>query len=74
MIVAAPVRLSDLLSDLGRQFGQRFAERLDIAAVMVDGTPVSKADDVTVPAGVEVALLPPFAGGAGQFLTVTQLR
>ncbi len=62
--VDAPVRLDVLLGDLADRFGPRFAERSRIAAVMVDGTPVDRDEDVTIPAGAEVALLPPFAGGA----------
>jgi molybdopterin converting factor small subunit len=63
--VGAPVPLVELLADLEGRFGRRFAERLALAAAMVDGTPADKADgDAVVPAGAEVALLPPFAGGA----------
>ncbi len=63
--VDAPIRLDVLLQTLSAQLGERFAARLGLAAVMVDGTPVDRDSDVMVPAGVEVALLPPFAGGAG---------
>lgn len=62
--VPAPVALSALLQDLQSRFGDRFAARLAIAAVMVDGSPVDPASGVEVRPGQEVALLPPFAGGA----------
>lgn len=63
VVVDAPVRLPDLLADLSTRLGERFAARLGVAAVMVDGTPVDREADLEVPPGVEVALLPPFAGG-----------
>ncbi|CAN5474252.1 hypothetical protein BH23ACT9_BH23ACT9_02130 [soil metagenome] len=62
--VAAPVPLQTLLGDLCARFGGRFADRLAIAAVMVDGNPVDRGADLWVGPGAEVALLPPFAGGA----------
>lgn len=64
--VAAPAPLAVVLADLSARFGERFDRRVQIAAVMIDGTPVSGDDDVIVPAGAEVALLPPFAGGNGE--------
>ncbi|HUG84487.1 MAG TPA: MoaD/ThiS family protein [Euzebya sp.] len=65
VVVAAPVPLPALLRDLGSRFGDRFTARLAIAAVMVDGAPVDPGGDLEVQPGQEVALLPPFAGGAG---------
>jgi molybdopterin synthase sulfur carrier subunit len=62
--VAAPASLSVVLADLAARLGSRFAERLPLAAVVLDGTPVDREADVVVPPGAEVALLPPFAGGA----------
>jgi molybdopterin converting factor small subunit len=62
--VPAPVPLPQLLADLETAFGERFATRLAIAAVMVDGDPVARDADVVVSPGSEVALLPPFAGGS----------
>lgn len=64
VVVAAPVPLTALLGDLQNRFGARFAARLAIAAVMVDGSPVDPSSDIEIRPGQEVALLPPFAGGA----------
>jgi molybdopterin converting factor small subunit len=61
--VPAPTTLPALLALLAGTYGERFAARLEIAAVMLDGLPVDRSAEVTVPAGSEVALLPPFAGG-----------
>lgn len=61
--IDAPVALPALLADLTSRFGQRFADRLSIAAVMVNGDPVPRDSQTVVPVGAEVALLPPFAGG-----------
>lgn len=61
--VDAPTTLPTLLDELSQRFGQRFADRLRVAAVMVDGTPTDPESERTVTAGAEVALLPPFAGG-----------
>lgn len=56
--------LQDILDDLRGRFGARFADRLRLAAVMVDGDPVPATERRDLPDGTEVALLPPFAGGA----------
>lgn len=61
--VPAPVSLPDLLDDLRTRFGDDFAERLSIAAVMVDGRPVPPGSEMTLLPDADVALLPPFAGG-----------
>ena len=63
VLVAAPTTLPTLLQELSERFGQRFADRLGVAAVMVDGMPTDPESERPVPAGAEVALLPPFAGG-----------
>ena len=63
--VPAPTTLPAVLADLSGRFGQRFADRVAIAAVMVDGMPVERDADIAIAAGAEVALLPPFAGGSG---------
>lgn len=62
--VTAPLPLTRLLADLETRFGERFAARMAIAAVMVDGVPVDRTADLLITVGQEVALLPPFAGGA----------
>ena len=58
-----PAPLGDLLDVLKDRFGARFTEVLGYASVMVDGErrtdPARQVDD-----GAEVALLPPFSGGA----------
>lgn len=61
--VAPPTTVAQIRRDLADRFGPRFAERLDMAAVMVDGVPVEADSQEPVPPGAEVALLPPFAGG-----------
>lgn len=61
--VPAPTDVAAIRRDLSERFGQKFADRLQIAAVMVDGQPVAPDSTTPVAAGAEVALLPPFAGG-----------
>jgi sulfur-carrier protein len=61
--VGAPAPLQQVLAEVRSGFDERFARRLELAAVMVDGEPVDRHGDALVPAGAEVALLPPFAGG-----------
>lgn len=56
--------LCDVLDDLRRRFGEPFASRLVVAAVLVDGDPATAGYDVVVADDAEVALLPPFSGGA----------
>ena len=62
--VPAGQPLSAVLADLGERFGSTFARRVELAAVMVDGDPADVESPAPLPAGAEVALLPPFAGGA----------
>lgn len=61
--VGLPTTPAGIIDELSQRFGERFATRVRIAAVMVDGEPVERESDRPVPAGAEVALLPPFAGG-----------
>jgi sulfur-carrier protein len=58
-----PGRLGDLLDALRARFGPRFAGVLGYSSVLVDS---ERRDDPSfeVPDGAEVALLPPFSGGA----------
>lgn len=60
-----PGRLPDLLAELEARYGETFATRLRVASVLVDGDAVSRGEEVSVPDGAEVALLPPFSGGSG---------
>ena len=62
--VPAPTTLPVLLADVRGRFGPDFTSRLTVAAIMIDGQPVDAGGDAAVPAGAEVALLPPFAGGS----------
>lgn len=55
--------IADVLDDLRDHFDRRFAERLELAAIMIDGRPADRDSTAPIPAGAEVALLPPFAGG-----------
>lgn len=52
---------SALLAQLGKR-DARFAEVLACCSLLVDGSPVRKADQL-VPAQARVDILPPFAGG-----------
>ena len=57
--------LVDVLEALARRFGEPFATRVRAASVLVDGARVDAGSDHVVPAGADVAVLPPFSGGAG---------
>jgi molybdopterin converting factor small subunit len=58
-----PGRLGELLDALRARFGQRFAAVLGYSSVLIDS---ERCDDpsVEVRDGAEIALLPPFSGGA----------
>jgi molybdopterin synthase sulfur carrier subunit len=58
-----PAQLGELLSVLRERYGSRFTEVLGYSSVLVDG---ERGPDLAtrVPDGAEVALLPPFSGGA----------
>lgn len=53
-----------LLIELGERYGEPFASRLATASVVVDGDPVARDSQRSLAATEEVALLPPFSGGA----------
>lgn len=53
-----------LLHELSERYGERFARRLTLATVVVDGEPVPRDSDASLEGAAEVALLPPFSGGA----------
>ena len=59
-----PGPLPALLEELSTRHGDLFRRRLAISSVLVNGTPCRMTDDVDVPDGAEVALLPPVSGGA----------
>ncbi len=59
----APTTMAEVCAELVRRFGPRFAERLTLAAGMVDGVPTERDSEEAIRPGAEVALLPPFAGG-----------
>lgn len=56
--------VAELLDQLRERFGEPFATRLDVASVLVDGQ-VVHSGSAPLADGAEVALLPPFSGGAG---------
>ena len=62
-VAAGP--LEDVLAQLRRRYGEPFTARLELASVLVDGSAVRRGAAVQVPAGAEVALLPPVSGGMG---------
>ncbi|HVM00623.1 MAG TPA: MoaD/ThiS family protein [Egibacteraceae bacterium] len=61
---ASPGPLPTVLDELRARYDERFAARLAVCAVLVDGNPTPLDAPVDVPDGGEVALLPPFSGGA----------
>ena len=56
--------LPELLAALESRHGPRFAAVLEVATVLVDGSAVDRRAEVDVPDEAEVAILPPFSGGA----------
>lgn len=59
-----PGLLPELLNTLRARYGERFANRLALCSVLVDGSNVAPHAEVNVPDGAELALLPPVSGGA----------
>lgn len=55
--------VADLVARLSAEHGERFAARLARSQVAVGSERVALDDTAPLPEGVEVALLPPFAGG-----------
>lgn len=58
--------LDEVLATLCARYGDEFARRLRVCTVLVDGDAVRGDATVTVPAGAELALLPPVSGGAAR--------
>ena len=62
-VAEPPGRLGDILERLRDRYGERFSAVLATASVLVDGSRCG--DEATeVADGAEIALLPPFSGGA----------
>lgn len=61
-----PGPLPDLLDRLRERFGSVFSQRLEQASVLVDGRRRARDDALVVGDGAEIALLPPFSGGAAR--------
>lgn len=55
--------LPAVLTELRERYGERFATRLAVCSVLVDGTAFPADATVEVPDGAEIAILPPFSGG-----------
>lgn len=55
--------LTALLDELRERYGSRFAARLTVATVVLDGEPTDPSHDRPLDDVGEVALLPPFSGG-----------
>lgn len=64
-IEVAAGSLPEVVDGLCRRFGEPFTTRVRVASGLLDGQPVRLDDDHEVPDGAELALLPPFSGGAG---------
>jgi molybdopterin synthase sulfur carrier subunit len=62
-VEAPPAPLQAILDELGDRFGDRFAAVLGYSSVLVDGERW-RDPSTPVPDGAELALLPPFSGGA----------
>lgn len=63
--VLDPGPLPQLLDVLRARYGELFTTRLRLCSVLIDGTSVPRDAVVDVPAGAELALLPPVSGGSG---------
>lgn len=55
--------VAGLLAQLGVRHGDEFSRRMQHATVVVDDEPVDHDSRAPLSDGVEVVLLPPFAGG-----------
>lgn len=63
-VEVAPATVPAIVADLRERFGEPFAARVAVASGLLDGRRVTLDDDIDVPDGAELALLPPFSGGA----------
>lgn len=59
-----PGPLATVLAELRARYREPFPARLAVCTVLVDGDPVAPDAPVEVADGAEIALLPPFSGGA----------
>lgn len=59
-----PGSLADIVEALSDRYGEPFRSRVQRCSALVDGQPHDPRSTVAVPAGAELALLPPFSGGA----------
>ena len=54
---------AELVTELATRFGAPMERVLKVASLLVDGRTVSPGEEVSLPVGAAVDVLPPFAGG-----------
>lgn len=64
-LVSQAPTVAVLLDELSERYGPEFARRLELASVVVDGDAEDHDSSRPLAEVGEVALLPPFSGGAG---------
>lgn len=60
----SPGRLADVLAALRQEHGTRMEQLLAVSVLLLDGAQIARDDDVDVPDGALLEVLPPYAGGS----------